>query len=480
MWYPKGIASRLALSVLATFGLIQVVLFALILVVRQGEVRRDFDERLSLRALNALDAVEVAYLRTGQITLAPRAASPTNGLALTGVYWQLRKPDGSVIERSANLDGSMLPEPAEEPGHDEEPSFLTWRGRDADALLGRAGALRVVSVRSDIEGEEPFVIQVARDLEPATTSIALLRRALLLAFGFGLVLTGIAAWLLARRVQHGIVSIMHQAEHITGDGPQRRIAHTGGEGELRQLATSLNTMLDGLESAMRSREQFLADVSHEFKAPLTALAAEARMMAAASRTSDVCRQLDTAVQSVVGSLTGTADALLMLAKCADGAEGPREAAVALNEVVTDAVAQCLPHARPRVVRLIPILPDQQEPVVAGHADLLKVMLENLVRNAIDHSPDGAPVHVVLSLNDKDALITVSDAGPGVPPELLPRVFDRFVSGRRSVAQGYGLGLGLAIARRIVDIHGGSIRIANRPTQGCEVVVSLPLTNDLDE
>ncbi|MBK7404572.1 MAG: HAMP domain-containing histidine kinase [Phycisphaerales bacterium] len=473
MWYPKGIASRLALAVLAAFGLIQVVLCALVLIVREGEVRRDFDERLVLRASSAMDAVETAFLRTGQLSLAQRA-SPTSGLALTGVYWQLRRPDGAILEHSSNLGESTLPEPAAEPTREEAPALTTWRGPAVDALLGRGGAMRLLTVRNDIDGEEAFVLQVARDLEPVTTSIRSLRRVLLLTVALGLVLSGIAAWVLAQRVQRGIVSIMRQAQGITAGDPQRRIAHAGGEGELRQLAASLNSMLDGLEHAMRSREQFVADVSHELKAPLTALAAEARMMAAASRTSDICRQLDTAVQSVVGTLTGTADALLMLARCAEGPVATPAAQVSLNEVVTDAVAHCLAHARPRGVRLIPILPDALDPLLAGHADLLRVMLENLVRNAIDHSPEGGPVHVVFQTKDSRAEIAVTDTGPGVPEELISRVFDRFVTARPPAMHTYGHGLGLAIAKRVVDLHGGTIRLANRPAGGCEVVVVLPL------
>jgi signal transduction histidine kinase len=481
MWYPKSFAARLALSVLATFGLIQVLLCAFLLVAREAEIRADFDERLAMRAASAVDAAEAALLRTGQLTLAPRAASSSTAFTLANVYWQLSRLDGTVIERSPDLGDVTLPPPlldSDEIWVEGQAAHVgSWSDPAIVALLRRPGSLRVASIIAQLEGEEPFVVQVARDLEPVTTSLVSLRRQLLFAVVLGFVFSGVASWVLARRVQTGILSMVRQAKSITPESPQRRIESAAGESELRQLATSLNTMLDGLEQALRSREQFLADVSHELKAPLTALAAEARMMAAASRTSDVCRQLDSAVQSVVGSLTGATDALLMLARCSNGEVGPNAAQVSLNEVVTDAVAHCLPRARPRAVRLIPMLPehDHDEAIVAGHADLLRVMLENLVRNAIDHSPDGAPVHVVLTSEAGHAHIAVRDEGPGIPSDLLPHVFDRYVTGRRSPSQSGGHGLGLGIAKRVVEVHGGAIRLANSPQGGCEVVVQLPLS-----
>jgi len=476
MWRPKSFASSLVVPVLVHFALIQIALCALILFVRAGEIRDDFDERLSLRAVSSLHALEAAYLRAGALTPSERSGSLAGGLTLSGVYWQLRDRAGEVIQRSTNLGAATIPYPANASADSDSPTITTWRDGEASAVLGRPGALRVLTLRSALAGVEPFTLQVARDLEPVHTTLARLERILVLAFLLGLALNGLAAWDIGRRIRRGILSITRQAESITGGESPRRIAPGGSESELRQLAASLNTMLDGLERAMRSREQFLADVSHELKAPLTALAAEARMMSAASRTSDLCRQLDTAVQSVVSSVTGTADALLMLAKCSDGAGGPHAATLSLNEIVTDAVAKCLAFARPRSVRLIPMLPDQEELLVEGHADLLRVMLENVVRNAVEHSPQGAPVHIALAREDGDARILVSDTGPGVPPDMLSRVFDRFVTGRTRDAGGSGHGLGLAIGRRVVELHRGSIVLENRPAGGCEVRVRLPLAH----
>lgn len=475
MWYPRTYASRLALAVLTTFATIQVLLSALFLIAREAEIREDFDARLALRAASAADAAEAEYYRTGGVSLASRAAPPARSFALLSAYWQLGRLDGTVVERAPELRGLTLPRPPLDTFEtDVEATHLdTWSDPAVRAVLGGSGELRIVSRLVLIEGSPAFVVQVARDLEPVASSLASLRRQLLLALALGLLLSGLASWVLARRVQRGIMSIVQQARDLSPDAPQRRIDAGAGGGELRQLASNLNVMLDGLEQALRSREQFLADISHELKAPLAALAADTRMMAAAARTSDICRELDNAVQSVVSSLTGTADALLMLAKCSEGTVGPIAARTALNEVVTDAVAKCLAHARARSVRLIPTLADNEDPEVDGHADLLRLTLENLIRNAVEHSPEGAPVRVSLSQAGGRARIAVADAGPGVKAELLPHVFERFVSGRPGGPPGRGLGL--AIAKRVIDVHGGVISMRNLPAGGCEVEVELPLS-----
>ena len=114
-------------------------------------------------------------------------------------------------------------------------------------------------------------------------------------------------------------------------------------------------------------------------------------------------------------------------------------------------------------------------IVEGDPARLRQCLENLIANGVQHTPDGTPVTVMLSTQHKKegdrAVIEVIDEGPGVSPELLPHIFDRYVSGKRASG---GLGLGLYIARRVVELHGGELRVERRTPIGSRFIVSLPL------
>jgi signal transduction histidine kinase len=172
------------------------------------------------------------------------------------------------------------------------------------------------------------------------------------------------------------------------------------------------------------------------------------------------------------------DSLLILARADAGFLPEAADPVPVNDVVMDAVQRCEPTARQREIRLIPqlSLPPGDEACLQIHGDpaLLRAMCENLIRNAVRHSPPGEAVEVEVALAYPDVILQVRDRGPGLPAEALEQVFERFYRVPRGDQPGQGTGLGLAIAKAVVVLHGGSARAANRPEGGCEFVVRLPL------
>ena len=169
------------------------------------------------------------------------------------------------------------------------------------------------------------------------------------------------------------------------------------------------------------------------------------------------------------------ESLLLLARADAGISAAARRMVSMNDVVTEAIERCHPHARQRELPLVPRLPEgeSEDPDVAGDFDLLVALVSNLVRNAIRFSPPGEPIEIELRLDAADVVVTIRDRGPGIAPERLPHIFERFYQAVRDGEEAKGTGLGLAIASSVAKLHGGAIEARNRSPRGCEFIVRIP-------
>jgi signal transduction histidine kinase len=287
------------------------------------------------------------------------------------------------------------------------------------------------------------------------------------AFLGGLVVSLVVIQLLA----HGMVMPLREMAAATkamaaGDYTER-VTETAQD-EVGSLARSFNTMAARLEQVELQRRELVANMSHELRTPIAALRARLENLA------DGVEALDGdavgAMLKATERLSRLVDQLLELSQFESGAVriDPQDFRVA--EVVDDAVAEVAPVTS--CVRIVA----EVEPALSGHGDPGQIheVLTNLLTNAVRHSPAGAQVQVRAASAPDGIRIEVSDEGAGVPAEDIERIFDRFyrVDPSRGTGGG-GAGLGLAIARSIVDLHGGSIRAEARQPTGCRIVLNLP-------
>lgn len=287
------------------------------------------------------------------------------------------------------------------------------------------------------------------------------------AFAAGLVVSLVVIQLLA----HGMVMPLREMVSATrdmanGDYSQRVTATA--QDEVGSLARSFNTMASKLEEAERQRREFVADVSHELRTPIAALRARLENLA------DGVEVLD--AEAVAAMLKGTerlsrlVDQLLELSQFESGAIRIGRQSFLVSEVIEEAVAEVRP-----VDADVRIVTDVAGGLAgAGDPERIHEVVTNLLTNAVRHSPAGGEVTVRGAPTPGGVQIEVSDEGAGVPTGDLERIFDRFYrvdAARRSGAG--GAGLGLAIARSIVELHGGSIRAEPRIPAGCRIVFDLP-------
>jgi two-component system, OmpR family, sensor kinase len=238
--------------------------------------------------------------------------------------------------------------------------------------------------------------------------------------------------------------------------------------EVGQVGTALNRMLDHVGSALAARQdsetrlrQFVADASHELRTPLAAIRGYAELSRRGELSADTEYSL-TRISSQAERMTTLVEDLLLLARL-DAGRPLERAEVDLTRLVVDAVSDA--HVSGPEHRWQLALPE--EPVtVPGDPARLTQVLTNLLANARSHTPPGSTVTVGLTGSRKGAELTVLDDGPGIAPELLPHVFERFARGSSSRARPDGstgsTGLGLSIVQAVVAAHGGTVRVASVP------------------
>lgn len=397
--------------------------------------------------------------------------------AAPDTFVQVVDREGEVLDRSRNLGDHDLP---------ATPALLsraTRAGEDLATLTVDGGRLRLYTRPLVVRGQAIGFLQVARSLRAVEAALVRLRLALLLGGGLVLLLAGTAGWFLARQAMTPIERITRAAEAV-GEAKDlsRRVTHEGPADEVGRLAATFNAMLARLEDAHRevaeayeSQRRFVADASHELRTPLTVIrgnvdylrkVGEGEPERRAEALADVAGEVER-MSRLVGDLLvlARADAGLRLEK--------RE--VALGPLVAEAVRHGRRLAGDRVAveaEGVKQVEGVEGPVVLADPDHLHRLLMILVDNAVKFSPDGCRVTLSARRGDGTVEVAVTDEGPGIPPEDLPHIFERFYRSDRARTRA-GTGLGLAIAKWIAEEHGGSLAAESAPGRGTTFTVSLP-------
>jgi signal transduction histidine kinase len=313
-------------------------------------------------------------------------------------------------------------------------------------------------------------VVVGARLRSADRALRTLRRALVLGLAAGTLVAALAALALAHHVLRPARHIASAARSIREGDLSRRIGYTGARDELGTLAGELDACFAELQDALRRQRDFIADASHELKTPLAAMRAHVELLRgwAATDPASRSRALEALDQTARRAARLVADLLVLadLDRPATAAPAP----VALDQVVVDVTRECGPLRADVTVRVTRL----DEAVVHGDALRVQQLLVNLIDNALRASPSGGEVRLALVRGEAEATVTVDDDGPGIPPELLPHVFDRFVSADRRVRRhGAGSGLGLAIAMAIARSHGGRLEAAKSVSGGAALRFIVP-------
>jgi two-component system OmpR family sensor kinase len=319
-------------------------------------------------------------------------------------------------------------------------------------------------------------VVAAESLAETDATIARLRRTLWITGAIVVAVLGIAMFWVQRLGLRPIARVTAAAEAIAAGDRTHRVGVRDDRTEAGKLGRSFNLMLDELALSEARLRQFVADASHELRTPLTSVRGYLELFQQGAFREP--GQLDDVVRRLSAESTrmhGLVEDLLALASLDEGRPFQAEP-VDVGQLLGDAAqdAQAVQPERPIATEVT-----GPGPIVTGDANLLRQLIGALVSNALTHTPRAVPVSLGAARHEADVVVTVADQGPGLDPEAASRAFDRFWRGQSSRTRSGkgGAGLGLTIARSIVDAHGGSIALETAPGRGCTVVVRLPAERD---
>ena len=289
----------------------------------------------------------------------------------------------------------------------------------------------------------------------------------LLAVAIALLLT----FVLSRRILAPVKALTVAARRLgKGDFSQR--VYSRDKGEVGELAQSFNSMADDLERAERLRRNMVADVAHELRTPLSNLSGylEAIRDGVVKPDADTIRSLD----EEASSLSRLVDDLQELSLADAGELKLTCQEEDISNLIKQAVAALQPKAAAKGLTVSVNLPDDLPPVnIDSHR--IRQVLHNLLENAVAHTTQGDTITVTSWQQDNQVKVSVADTGAGIPAKDLPNIFERFyrVDKSRTRATG-GTGLGLTIAKRLVEAHGGKIEVQSEPGKGSTFTFALPI------
>jgi heavy metal sensor kinase len=455
---PRGLRARLVVTyTLAATGLFGV--WAVVAVqALNNNLRSTLDTTLAARATPFLQALN----EPESPDLPAAAAEPGTGRVTDGLAVVLA-PDGSVRysdpPTAAGPVRAVLP-PAES---------------TSPALLDRNVNGQQLRLRVDTVARRDGVWHVVVGVGLGTTDEASDRIEAVLRVTLPVLLIIIAGgtWLLAGAALRPVERMRAEAAALGAGDAGARLTEPATGDELHALAVTFNDLLDRLHHSLAQQRDFVADAGHELRTPLAIMLAELELADRPHRTPEELREAIATTRSEVERLRELAEDLLLLAT-EERALPDLTAAVDLREVVAAAVSARQGIAERAGVTLEVRLPLSAS--AAGDAAALRRAVDNVLSNALDHTPAGGSVSVELRPATAGELcLEVSDTGPGFPPEFLPHAFDRFRRAQTARTSSASTGLGLAIVAAVVRAHGGSVAAANRaPGPGATVSITLPM------
>lgn len=385
-----------------------------------------------------------------------------------------------VFKLLVDLDGRILESTAASGFQpDLSPNLLRRISREGPRfsnLSSGTGSFRILSSPVQVKGTTLIEV-LGISQEPMLESLEELQRALGLSLLLGIGLVILVSNRVAGYLTGPLEGILEQLDSVTSQGdPALRITGSYPDSEMASLQRQLNAMLERLDLGFRVRKQFVSNASHELRAPLANLTVAIEVCLRRARTPEEYREVLQTCHGEAQRLNQMANQLLTLSKSDEGALQLQPEPTPLRALLEESLARHQGRASSKELGL-----RLDSPEVTVEVDPIKFsqVFDNLLDNAIRHSPAGSSVEVSAATDDGLLSVEIRDHGPGMSPEQMSRLFERFYRADPSRQRGTGgAGLGLSISQALVEAHGGKILVRSQPGQGTAVVIRLPLRDSL--
>jgi two-component system OmpR family sensor kinase len=476
----QTIRGKITILYVLIFGLTLAACSIILYATFAQKLRADFDESLVTIASSLSESVEEDGIVPQEIFQDVTDDYSSYGYG-DKVYIEILNQDGSIALKSPQLGDVALPLRSEtlskvflgksifttiklqlsSPSH----RFITAR------LLLHPGIAKAIP---------HYMFAIAMPTRKMEHVLFRLRLIIFTLVPFAMIITAVGGWFLSNRAFKPINQIISTTRAITAERLHERLTLSAVDDEINRLSSTLNEMIGRLEQSFIAQKQFTADASHELRTPLTILAGEIEVALQRSRSAGEYQQILQSNLEEIRRLQKIVNALLLLTQIESGKIKLGRNPVRLDELFISAIQKVNPSAKSQGITIDLQIEDsggenlKEIMIMADSASLQNVFL-NLLENAIRFSSTGGQVSCALKAINGQVEITIRDQGEGIAPEHIDHVFDRFyrVDHSASNSDKSGAGLGLAIAKMVVEAHGGTISLKSSPGQGTIVRVLLP-------
>ena len=332
-------------------------------------------------------------------------------------------------------------------------SRLRWLFLSCIIILSAAAAATLVAV-----------LLFAFDITDSGTAVIILCFAVAIA-----AVAAVLSMIMSRVVLAPVSRLSQASRQIAGGDFDLKLTYDGAIAEYRDTYESFNTMARELSTIETLRSDFIANVSHEFKTPLTAIEGYAMLLQDHGLSPEERADCAQRIMDSAGRLSTLVSNMLMLSKLEQQTTAVETAPFWLDEQIRQVLVGLEPLWGPKDVQLEVDLPPVK---FNGSESLLYHVWSNLLSNAAKFSPRGEVLAVTLTEQSEQVIVSVTDRGPGMSRDVQRHIFDKFYQGDSSRKQ-EGTGLGLPLAKRIVQLCGGTIAVESAPDQGSTFTVTLP-------
>jgi signal transduction histidine kinase len=460
-----SLRSRLTFLFILIFGTTTLAFSIFIYTYFVQTLQSDFDDALYNYAIDISESVNLTI--TGDLSVNPQPVEKEKiypfsfGTALI----QIRHRSGKIVAKFGEFGKFNPPFEGDFQLFDKGDDSAYHTIDQISIPSAEADSYRLINFPLDSEKKPTLMLQIAVPMTLFEKQVQSQKNFLIYGLPFVLFIATLGGLFVSSRALAPVLKIISKAQEIRAEELSLRLPVSQTTDEIGQLSMTLNEMLDRIEKAFLSQERFIADASHQLLSPLTIMKAE---IEAAYRGLQNSQNLDPAVNIMNKSLNSEIDHLihivkdmLLLARIDAGKGSVKFEEVYFEDIVIEALSRCEKLAQKKSIRLHFNIKGQNEnhrKTIKGDHDLLVNLVFNLMENAIKYSPNNSIVILLISWTPENNLIlSVEDFGSGITEQQLPFIFERFHRGSKAEIQAQGYGLGLAISKKIAQLHHGTLR-----------------------
>ncbi len=341
---------------------------------------------------------------------------------------------------------------------------------DAHRVVDR-GVNYVLLNKKVMIGKREVYMQLGLNMETSTDFVEVMYQSLLGINVIGIIISILSGIYLTKRTLRPIEAISRTARNISINDLSQRIDTSGPDDELKELARTINSMVDRLERSVEKQRQFISDASHELRTPISVIQGYTRMLERwGKRDPAILDESIEAISTEAENMRRLFEQLLTLAQIDNAQTLPEFELFSLRPLIEDTVRDFQVIFPGRQIEILSTPTNDLYADRAAVQQLLRILLDNCIK----YTPEDGIISLKAEQDNRSTIVEVSDTGIGIAAEDLPRIFDRFYRSEKSRSKEMGgTGLGLSIARRIAESHGGNITVTSELGKGTRVKVVIP-------